>query len=209
MVEFSCVIVLCLLSIIYQGSLCSQTVQTEPEILATGMKAPEFSLQGVHGNIYNLDDFNKSKVLVIIFNYNHCPTAQAYEDRIISFSRDYKQRGVDMVMISPNSVDALNYSELGYSDMGDSFDDMKQRTLDKGFSFSYLYDGDEQKAALAYGPVATPHCFVFDKDRILRYNGRVDNSEKPGTGKGEDLRNGVGLCRLPCLLNSKPYAQTI
>ncbi|MBP1667171.1 MAG: redoxin, partial [Bacteroidetes bacterium] len=55
----------------------------------------------------------------------------------------------------------------------------------------YLYDGDKQKTALAYGPVATPHCFVFDKARILRYNGRIDGSEKPGTGKAEDLRNAV------------------
>lgn len=68
---------------------------------------------------------------------------------------------------------------------------MKMRAQDKGFDFPYLYDGDEQKAALAYGPVATPHCFIFDRDRILRYAGRVDGSEKPGTGKGEDIRNAI------------------
>jgi thiol-disulfide isomerase/thioredoxin len=94
-------------------------------------------------------------------------------------------------MISPNNVNALNYSELGYSDMGDSFDEMKLRAADKGFAFPYLYDGDEQKTALAYGPVATPHCFVFDRERILRYVGRIDSREKPGTGKGEDIRNAV------------------
>jgi thiol-disulfide isomerase/thioredoxin len=75
--------------------------------------------------------------------------------------------------------------------MGDSFDEMKMRAQDKGFDFPYLYDGDEQKAALAYGPVATPHCFVFDSNRILCYAGRVDGSEKPGTGKGEDIRNAI------------------
>ncbi len=85
----------------------------------------------------------------------------------------------------------LNYSELGYSDMGDSFDDMKQRAKDKSFPFPYLYDGDDQKTALAYGPVATPHCFVLDSDRIVRYAGRIDGSEKPGTGRGEDIRNAV------------------
>ncbi len=94
-------------------------------------------------------------------------------------------------MISPNSVKALNYSELGYSDMGDSYEEMKIRAADKSFNFQYLYDGDEQKAALAYGPVATPHCFVFDRNRILKYVGRIDGSEKPGTGKGEDLRNAI------------------
>ena len=94
-------------------------------------------------------------------------------------------------MISPNAPKALNYSELGYSDMGDTFEEMKLRADEKGFTFPYLYDGDEQKCALAYGPVATPHCFIFDRNRILRYSGRVDGSEKPGTGKGEDLRNAI------------------
>ncbi len=189
--RLSGILVVMILVSVYQVNLFSQTVHSEPETLATGTKAPDFSLPGVDGKTYSLNDFRKSQVLVVIFSCNHCPTAQAYEDRIISFSKEYKPKGVDVVMISPNSVDALNYSELGYSDMGDSFDDMKQRASDKGFPFPYLYDGDNQKVALAYGPVATPHCFVFDREKILRYNGRVDGSEKPGTGKGEDLRNAV------------------
>ena len=169
----------------------SQTTHTEPTTLEPGSKAPDFFLPGVDGRNYSLKDFDKAKVLVIIFSCNHCPTAQAYEDRIIAIAADYKTIGVDLVMISPNSNKALNYSELGYSDMGDSFEEMKQRASDKKFPFPYLYDGDDQKSALAYGPAATPHCFVFDKNRILQYTGRVDGSEKPGTGKGEDLRNAI------------------
>ncbi len=202
--RLSGILVILILVSVYQVNLFSQTVHTEPETLATGSKAPDFSLPGVDGKTYSLDDFRKSPVLVVIFSCNHCPTAQAYEDRIISFSKEYKPKGVDVVVISPNSVDALNYSELGYSDMGDSFDDMKQRASDKGFPFPYLYDGDNQKVALAYGPVATPHCFVFDKERILRYNGRVDGSEKPGTGKGEDLRNAVDA-----LLAGRPVSNPV
>jgi thiol-disulfide isomerase/thioredoxin len=169
----------------------SQTTNPEPKTLQPGSKAPDFSLLGVDGKKYGLKDFEKAKVLVVIFSCNHCPTAQAYEDRIISIANDYKPKGVDLVMISPNSVKALNYSELGYSDMGDSFEEMRQRAADKKFLFPYLYDGDDQKSALAYGPAATPHCFVFDKSRNLKYAGRVDGSEKPGTGKGEDLRNAI------------------
>jgi len=169
----------------------AQVTQAEPKTLEIGNQAPDFNLQGVDGKTYSLKDFEKASVLVIIFSCNHCPTAQAYEDRIIALAKDYKPKGVAVVMISPNNVNALNYSELGYSDMGDSFEEMKLRAEDKGFTFPYLYDGDEQKAALAYGPVATPHCFVFDRNRILRYAGRVDGSEKPGTGKGEDIRNAV------------------
>jgi peroxiredoxin len=169
----------------------SQAGNPEPETLNPGSKAPDFNLPGVDGRNYSLNDFDKAKVLVIIFSCNHCPTAQAYEDRIISIASDYKKRGVDLVIISPNSNKALNYSELGYSDMGDSYEEMKQRASDKKFPFPYLYDGDEQKCALAYGPSVTPHCFVFDKNSILQYAGRVDGSEKPGTGNGEDLRNAI------------------
>jgi thiol-disulfide isomerase/thioredoxin len=176
---------------LWAGKSISQTTQTEPETLETGAKAPDFNLPGVDGKMYSLKSFDKNSVLVIIFSCNHCPTAQAYEDRIISIEKDYKSKGVELVMISPSSVKALNYSELGYTDMGDSFEEMKLRTKDKGFVFPYLYDGDQQKAALAYGPVATPHCFVFDRNRILRYNGRIDGSEKPGTGNAEDLRNAI------------------
>jgi len=173
------------------GHLYSQTANPEPKTLAIGSEAPDFNLPGVDGKSYSLKDFNKADALVIIFSCNHCPTAQAYEDRIISLAKDYKPKGVAVVMISPNSLQGLNLSELGYSDMGDSFEEMKMRAEDKGFTFPYLYDGDEQKTALAYGPVATPHCFVFDREMILRYTGRVDGSEKPGTGKGEDVRNAI------------------
>ena len=169
----------------------SQMAHPEPKTLDIGSKPPEFSLPGVDGKTYSLKDFDKAAVLVIIFSCNHCPTAQAYENRIIAVSKDYKSKGVEVVMISPNSVKALSYSEMGYSDMGDSFDEMKLRAKDMQYKFPYLYDGEDQKTALAYGPVATPHCFVFDKDRILRYAGRIDGDEKPGTGKGEDLRNAI------------------
>jgi thiol-disulfide isomerase/thioredoxin len=169
----------------------AQEVHTEPKTLEPGKKAPDFSLLGVDGKKYSLKDFEKAKALVVIFSCNHCPTAQAYEDRIISIANDYKPKGVEVVMISPNSIQSLNYSELGYSDMGDSFEEMIQRAADKKFPFPYLYDGDEQRTSLAYGPAATPHCFVFDRNRILRYVGRVDGSEKPGTGKGEDLRSAI------------------
>jgi peroxiredoxin len=180
-----------LLILVPVSLVSSQTTYVQPKTLEIGAKAPDFNLSGIDGKTYSLQDFKKASVLVVIFSCNHCPTAQAYEDRIISLANDYKSKGVSLVMISPNSLKTLNYSELGYTDMGDSFAEMKLRAADKGFNFPYLYDGDTQKAALAYGPVATPHCFVFDRARLLRYVGRIDGNEKPGTGKGEDIRNAI------------------
>ncbi len=153
--------------------------------------APDFVLPGVDGKFYSLDDFDDSKVLVIIFTCNHCPTAQAYEDRIIQIVKDYKPGDVRVVAISPNSVKTLLLEELGYSDMGDSYEDMKIRAKDKDYNFVYLYDGDTQETSIKYGPVATPHAFVFNRERKLKYTGRLDNSEKPGTANAEDLRNAI------------------
>jgi peroxiredoxin len=180
-----------ILQLFYTHTVIAQTTHPEPKTLEIGAKAPDFNLLGVDGKMYNLNSFNNSPVLVIIFSCNHCPTAQAYEDRIISLTNDYKSKGVAVVVISPNSVKALNLAELGYTDMGDSYEEMKLRAADKGFPFPYLFDGEQQKTALAYGPAATPHCFVFNKARALCYCGRVDGSEKPGTGKGEDVRNAI------------------
>jgi thiol-disulfide isomerase/thioredoxin len=191
-------------SLVSSPAVNSQTSHPEPKTLQPGSKAPDFSLRGIDDKSYSLKDFEDAKVLVIIFSCNHCPTAQAYEDRIISISNDYRQKGVNLVMISPNSTKALNYSELGYSDLGDSFEEMKIRAVNKKFPFPYLYDGDKQETALAYGPVATPHCFVFDSSRILKYVGRVDGSEKPGTGRGEDLRRAIDA-----ILAGEPVSEPI
>jgi thiol-disulfide isomerase/thioredoxin len=149
------------------------------ETLKTGQKAPEFNLIGVDDNTYTLASFNEYDILVILFTCNHCPTAQAYEDKFMSLVDQYRDKGVGFVGISPNSPGALSLSELGYSDMGDDLEDMKIRARDKKYNFPYLYDGDTQETSIKYGPVATPHVFIFDKERILTYSGRIDDTENP------------------------------
>jgi thiol-disulfide isomerase/thioredoxin len=147
--------------------------------LPIGSPAPAFSLPATDGKIYSLASFSKAEVLVIIFTCNHCPTAQAYEDRIILLTKDYSPKNVAVVAIMPNDPASINLDELGYTDMGDSFEEMKMRAKEKKFNFPYLYDGENEKVSLAYGPVATPHVFIFDNKRILRYSGRIDDMEKP------------------------------
>lgn len=165
--------------------------EQEVKTLEIGEKAPDFKLPGTDGKFYTLADFDDAKALVIIFSCNHCPTAQAYEERMIQISADYKAQGVDLVVISPNSINGILPEELGYSDMGDSFEEMIIRAKDMNYNFPYLYDGDTHEASIKYGPVATPHAYVFDKDRTLTYVGRMDASEKPGTGNSEDLRAAI------------------
>jgi peroxiredoxin len=158
--------------------------------LKIGDAAPEFKLPGVEGKDHALKDYADAKQLLVIFTCNHCPTAQAYEDRIIKLYDDYKGRGVALVAISPNDDQAVRLDELGYTDVGDSFDDMQLRAKERGFKFPYLYDGETQQVSLAYGVEATPHCFLFDSDRKLRYAGRIDDSEVK-TPTSHDLRNAL------------------
>lgn len=158
--------------------------------LEIGDKAPDFDLQGVDGKQHRLKDFADAKVLVVVFTCNHCPTAQAYESRIARLHADYKDRGVALVAISPNDDQAVRLDELGFTDVSDSFEDMKLRAKERGFKFPYLYDGETQKVSLAYGVVATPQVFLFDADRKLRYVGRIDDSEVK-TPTSHDARNAL------------------
>jgi peroxiredoxin len=172
--------------------------------LAIGATAPDFSLPGVDGNNYSLSSFKDARVLVVVFTCNHCPTAQAYEDRIIRLTNDYRNKGVGVVAIMPNDPLSIRLDELGYTDMGDSFDEMKRRAAEKHFNFPYLYDGKDEAVSLKYGPIATPHVFVFDKDRKLRYSGRVDDVEKPTkTPHTLDTRNAI-----EALLNNREVPVT-
>jgi len=164
----------------------------EIKTLEIGAKAPNFSLPGVDGKRHKLSEYRKAKVLVIVFTCNHCPTAQAYEERIKKLAADYKDKGVTLVAISPNDPKAVRLDELGYTDMGDSLKEMKIRAKDRDFNFRYLYDGDTQAVSKAYGPVSTPHVFIFDSQRTLRYVGRVDNNEKqPDKVTSPDARNAI------------------
>ncbi|HTJ10877.1 MAG TPA: redoxin domain-containing protein [Dinghuibacter sp.] len=160
--------------------------------LAIGAPAPDFSLPGIDGRRYSLASFRAAPVLMIVFMCNHCPTSQAYEKRIIRLTDDYRSRGVQVVAINPNDPASVRLDELGYSDLGDSYPEMKTRARAAGYNFPYLYDGDKEVAAHAYGPVSTPHVFIFDASRRLRYEGRIDDTEDPAkTPAHNDARDAI------------------
>jgi thiol-disulfide isomerase/thioredoxin len=173
--------------------------------LSLGSPAPDFKLPGADGKTWRLKDFSKSKVLVVIFTCNHCPTAQAYEERIKQLVTDYKPRGVGFVVINPNSPAGVRSDELGYTDLDDTLDAMKIRAKHRQFNFPYLDDGPTEKVAKQYGPVVTPHVFIFDQARKLRYQGRIDNNEREGLVKSRDTRDAIDA-----LLTGKepPVAET-
>ena len=176
-------------SIIYLGD---PAFAEDHPTLPIGSQAPDFKLKNVDGKIYSLASFKDAKILVMVFTCNHCPTAQAYEDRLIKLTKEYKARGVAVVAIMPNDPKSVQLNELGYADVGDSFEEMKFHAKRKGFNFPYLFDGETERMAKAYGPVATPHVFIFDKSRKLRYQGRIDDVEKPtGTPKNFDTKNAI------------------
>ncbi|HUU13976.1 MAG TPA: redoxin domain-containing protein [Terriglobia bacterium] len=174
-----------------------------PPTLAIGAKAPDFCLPGIDDQTHCLKDYAASKVLVIVFTCNHCPTAQLYESRIKKLASDYRDRGVELVAIEPNDPHAVRLDEMGYTDVGDSFAEMKIRAGHRQFNFPYLDDGETQKVAHAYGPTATPHVFVFDSERRLRYEGRLDNNPREQYANRHDARDAI-----EAVLAGQPVAVT-
>jgi peroxiredoxin len=186
---FACLLLALVLPVLPHAAAADET-PAHPA-LAVGATAPDFDLPGVDGRRYSLKDFADARVLVIVFSTNHCPTAQAYESRIKALDEDYRTKGARVVVISPNDPQAIRLDEQGYTDLSDTFDEMKVRAKERGFAFPYLYDGETQETTRRYGPAATPHAFVFDKDRALRFSGRIDNAEDPSKVKTRETRDAI------------------
>ena len=140
--------------------------------LQAGDPAPDFALPGADGKTYSLASFKHADVLAVLFLANHCPTSQMCEDRVIALVEKYRKQSFALVAISPNDPAAVMPHQLDRSDVGDSLAEMTLRARRKKYNFPYLYDGRTQATTLAFGPSVTPHLFVFDKARKLRYDGR-------------------------------------
>jgi peroxiredoxin len=156
--------------------------QSGPETLPIGSAGPDFDLPATDGRRYSLSSFKDLAAVVISFTCNHCPYAQAYEDRFSALVREYGPKGVAFAAINPNDADR-------YPD--DSFEKMKQRASARKFAFPYLRD-ETQAVARAYGAVCTPHLFVLDGQRRVAYEGRIDdNWQQPAAAKSHDLRDAI------------------
>ncbi len=160
-------------------------------VLPLGSALPDFSLPAVDGKTYGPADFKTAKVLVLVFTSNHCPTAQAYEERIKKLVTTYQSRGVAFLAINPNHAEAVRLDEMGYTDLGDTFEEMKVRAEHAQFNFPFADDGPTQALSEKFGVIATPHVFIFDEQRKLRFQGRIDDSEREDLVKHRDTANAI------------------
>ncbi|MDZ4850611.1 MAG: redoxin domain-containing protein [Pirellulaceae bacterium] len=169
--------------------------------LAIGDPAPDFKLPGIDDRDWTLDDFRDANVFMVYFTSNHCPICHAHDPRLMKLVKELTGKSLAIVAINPNSGDGLRQDELGYSKYDDSFEHMKFYAKDEGFTFPYLYDGETQAVAKRYGCLATPHVFIFDRERKLRYQGWFDDSRfpDPSTVKRQDAREAI-----LALLDGKP-----
>jgi peroxiredoxin len=163
----------------------------EHPVLPIGSSMPDFNLPGIDGKMHSSDEYKNAKILAIVFESNHCPVSIAYESRIRGIYEDYKSKGLQLVAINPNNPSTVALSELGYTDMTDSLPQMKIRAALRHIDWPYLYDGDTQTTTIKFGTVATPHIFIFDQDRKLRYEGRIDDSTAIAKVKVRDARNAI------------------
>lgn len=160
-------------------------------VLPIGSPLPDFSLPGIDGRTHTASEYAGSRVLAVVFESNHCPVSQLYEGRIEKLHQDYRGKGVTFVAINPNNAGSVRLDELGYTDVSDSLPEMKLRAKLRGIDWPYLYDGETQGVSTKFGAVATPHIFIFDQQRKLRYQGRIDDNQREELVKSHDARNAI------------------
>jgi len=157
--------------------LLATAASCEAAKLETGAKAPDWSgIIGTDDNEHALADYGNAKAIVLVFTCNHCPVAQAYQDRLVELQNDYGDKGVQVIAVNVNNLPA------------DKLDKMKERAKDKGFNFPYLYD-PSQKMGHDYGAKVTPHAFVLCKERKIAYQGAIDDSQKVDKVKTHYVRD--------------------
>ena len=153
-----------------------------PTAYKIGDTATDFKLKSVDGKMYSMSDYKSAKGFIVVFTCNHCPFAKKYEDRINDLAIKYKSKGYILLAINPNDPVA---------EPADSFDMMKVRAKEKGFAFPYLLD-EGQKIFPQYGATKTPHVFLLDKNRVVKYIGAIDdNVDSADDVKEKYLENAI------------------
>jgi len=167
------------------GALTAFTAHTVAEGYKVGDTATDFSLKNTDGKKVALKDYKDAKGFIVVFTCNHCPYAQAYEDRIIALDKKYRALGYPVVAINPNNPEKQK---------DDSFEKMQERSKEKKYPFAYLLD-EGQKIYPQYGATKTPHVYVLQKTakgNVVKYIGAIDdNYENAAAVKQKYVENAV------------------
>lgn len=184
-----------------KGAGRGRGIQPDPlhPVLPIGAPAPDFNLPGIDGKNHTLAEYAGARILVIVFQSNHCPISQLFEGRIKKIQADYEDQGLKVVAINPNNPKAIRINELDHADMSDSLPEMKLHAEYRKFTWPYLYDGETQAVAAKFGAVSTPHVFIFDQDRKLRYQGRIEDNMLWSAATTHEARDAIDA-----LLAGKP-----
>lgn len=160
-----------------------------------GDVATDFSLKNVDNKKVSLADFKAAKGFIVVFTCNHCPYAQAYEDRIIALDKKYKKLGYPVIAINPNNP---------AKQKDDSFELMQVRAKEKNFTFPYLLD-EGQKVYPQYGATKTPHVYILQKTKggnVVKYIGAIDDNYSDAAAVKEKYAENA----LDALLKNKEVA---
>jgi thiol-disulfide isomerase/thioredoxin len=177
-----------LLAVITYAAEDPASPAAEAKAIGVGDSAPEWKeLDGVDDQKHSLSDLKDAKAVVVVFTCNHCPVAQAYEDRLIQLAADYKEKGVELVAINVNNMEE------------DKLPAMKTRAEEKDYQFDYLYD-PSQEIGKAFGAAVTPHAFLIDGERKLAYVGAIDDKMEVDKVEKHYLRDAIDAV----LAGSKP-----
>lgn len=147
--------------LIFSGTVSSQAYQI-------GQAAEDFSLKNVDGKMVSLSDYKNAKGYIVVFTCNHCPFAQMYEKRIIDLHKKYSKKGYPVIAINPNDPEVVPE---------DNFESMQKLSNKKKYPFAYLFD-EGQKVYPKFGATRTPHVFILDKNKVVKYIGAIDDNAK-------------------------------
>jgi peroxiredoxin len=183
--------------ILIQASTTKMEKTSEKKGYKVGDVATDFKLKNVDNKMVSLSDYNNAKGFIVIFTCNHCPYAKAYETRIIGLNHKYAAKGYPVIAINPNDPKV---------EPQDSFEGMKERAKEKGFTFPYLFD-EGQAIYPQYGATRTPHVFILQKSNgknVVRYIGAIDDNYSDAN----DVSHKYVEDAIDALLANKPVVLT-
>ena len=174
------VLCICLLYIFNSNILAKNQNITIKEIT-------DFSLLGVNNKTYSNKDLNGTNGTLLVFLSNHCKFSQLFQQYLVNSNRKWNKQGIKLIAISPNHEKAILPDEMAFSEVGDSFEEMKQRAVAQNYNFPFIYDGKHQIITRSIETKITPSAYLFNRKGNLVYSGRLGDHEMPNNYERSEL----------------------